>query len=244
VSSAATVRKIELGEYVLNFAQKGGRGPTMIMIHGSDKREDWRVWEPLLELSTEYSLLLPDLIGFGGSTVPVETPDYRTQARVLHEFMEKMGVSRAILVGTSWGGQVALEVAISWPGSVEALVLISSAYDKPQLARLGQMKRPTLIVWAEDDLIAQMKAGYLLRDSIGTSRLEVLGAVAKNPEYDFTIAHKLERYRKDATLALIRDFLSSPDEKIAPPPELEPELKGLALKGDGKPEAGASSARP
>jgi hypothetical protein len=63
-----------------------------------------------------------------------------------------------------------------------------------------------------------------------TSRIEVLGAVAKNPNYDFTIAHKLERYKKDVIISLVRDFLSSPSEKIAEPPELEPELKGLAMK--------------
>lgn len=243
MSSPATIKKIELGEYVINFAQKG-TGPAMLLIHGSDKRDDWRVWEPLMDLSSDHSLLIPDLIGFGGSTVPVETPDYKTQARVLHEFMEKLSVPKAVLVGTSWGGQVALEMAIDWPSSVEALVLISSTYDKPQLTRLGGMSRPTLILWAEDDLIAQIKAGYLLRDSIGTSRLEVLGAVAKNPEYDFTIAHKLERYRKDVVLKLVRDFLSSPAEKIAEPPEMEQELKGMARRGDGTKDAAASNARP
>ena len=122
-------------------------------------------------------------------------------------------------------------MAMNWPQSVEDLVLISSTYDKSQLSRLGKMKRPTLIIWAEDDLVAQLKAGYLLRDSIGTSRLEVLGAVAKNPHYDFTIAHKLERYKKDVII--------SPDTRLPlfarrarsqSRPKLEPELRGLAVK--------------
>ena len=56
---------------------------------------------------------MPDLVGFGRSTVPVETPDYKVQARVLHEMMDRLGIQKAILVGTSWGGQVALEVAIT-----------------------------------------------------------------------------------------------------------------------------------
>jgi pimeloyl-ACP methyl ester carboxylesterase len=229
--ASATVKGVELGEYRINYACEGS-GPTMIMLHGSDKREEWRVWEPLLELSRDYSLVIPDLVGFGGSTIPIETPDYKAQARVLHEMMERLGVQKAILVGTSWGGQVALEVAMSWPQSVEDLILISSTYDKSQLLRLGGMRRPTMIIWAEDDRVAPLKAGYLLRDSIGTSRLEVLGAVAKNPHYDFTIAHKLQRYKKEAILSLIRDFLTSPLQKIAEPPALEPELKGRARKDE------------
>ncbi len=229
MKASPTVKTVELGEYRINYASEG-TGPAMFLLHGSDKREDWKVWEPLLELSKDFSIVMPDLVGFGRSSIPVETPDYKVQARVLHEMMERLGVQKAILVGTSWGGQVALEVAINWPQSVDSLVLISSTYDKPQLLRLKNMKRPTLIIWAEDNLVAQLKAGYLLRDSIRTARIEVLGAVAKNPNYDFTIAHKLERYKKDAIISLIRDFLSSPSEKIAEPPELEPELKGLAMK--------------
>ncbi len=229
MKASPTVKTVELGEYRINYASEG-TGPAMFLFHGSDKREDWKVWEPLLELSKDFSIVMPDLVGFGRSSIPVETPDYKVQARVLHEMMERLGVQKAILVGTSWGGQVALEVAINWPQSVDSLVLISSTYDKPQLLRLKNMKRPTLIIWAEDNLVAQLKAGYLLRDSIRTARIEVLGAVAKNPNYDFTIAHKLERYKKDAIISLIRDFLSSPSEKIAEPPELEPELKGLAMK--------------
>lgn len=224
-----SVKTVELGEYKISYAS-AGKGPTMMMLHGSDKREDWRVWEPLLPLSSDYSLVIPDLIGFGRSTVPAETPDYRAQARVLHEMVERLGLEKAIFVGTSWGGQVALEVAINWPQVVEGLILISSTYDKPQLARLERMDRPTLIIWAEDNLVAQLKAGYLLRDSIKTSRLELLSGVAKDPSYDFTAAHKLERYSREEVLRLIRGFLSSPSQKIAQPPEMEEELKGLAAK--------------
>ena len=99
------------------------------------------------------------------------------------------------------------------------------------------MGRPTLIVWAEDDQIASLKAGYLLRDAIRTARLEVLPPVAKDPNLDFTIAHKLERFRHDAILVMIREFLSAPSEKIAEPPELEPELRGMALKEDAEKDA-------
>src|SRR5580693_5419725 len=176
MKASTTVKSVELGEYTINYASEGS-GPTMIMLHGSDKREDWKVWQPLNELSREYTLLMPDLVGFGHSTIPAETPDYRVQARVLHEMMERLGIQKAILVGTSWGGQVALEVAINWPQSVEDIILISSTYDKSQVPKLKGVKRPTLIIWAEDDLVAQLKAGYLLRDSIRTARLEVLGAV-------------------------------------------------------------------
>lgn len=231
----AAVKTVELGEYRVNYASVG-TGPTMVLLHGSDKREEWSVWKPLIDLSAKWSLLMPDLVGFGGSTRPVETPDYTAQAKVVHELMDKLTIPKATFAGTSWGGQIALEFAINWPERVENLILISSTYDKPQLQRLRKLRRPTLIVWAEDDLVTQVKAGYNLRDAIRTSRIEVLEPVARNPNYDFTAAHKLERYRKDVILSMIREFMSDPSGMVTEPPEMEPELRGLAMKEEKEEE--------
>jgi len=229
VKASTTVKKVVLGEYVVNYASEGS-GPNMIMLHGGDKREDWSTWRPLLSLSKQYSLTIPDLVGFGASTIPVETPDYVAQAKVLHEMMDRLAVEKAVFVGTSWGGQIALEEAIDWPERVESLVLISSTYDRSQIPQLGKVNRPALIIWAQDDRVAQPKAGYLLRDAIRTAKLEVLPPVAKNPRYDFMIAHRLERYRSEAVASMIVDFLSAPWQKIADPPEMEPALRGVAAK--------------
>ena len=84
-------------------------------------------------------------------------------------------------MGSGWGGQVALEFALDWPDTVKSLVLMASSYDKEQLPRLQKLRKPTLIIYAEDDMVTQLKAGYLLRDAIGTSRLEILGTVAQRP---------------------------------------------------------------
>jgi pimeloyl-ACP methyl ester carboxylesterase len=232
-------KTLELGEYRINYASlgEGQKKGTLIMLHSSDKRDDWRTWESLFSLASDgYTLIIPDMVGFGKSTTPVETPDYRSQARVLHEMMERLSIERGVLVGTSWGGQVALEVAIDWPAAVEALVLISSTYDKAQIPSLKKLNRPTLIIWAEDDLVAQLKAGYLLRDAIKTARLEVLPAAAKDPRYDFTIAHKLTRFKAESVIGLIRDFLRAPSEKVPSPPQMEAELLGLAMKEPDKEE--------
>jgi pimeloyl-ACP methyl ester carboxylesterase len=229
MKASTTVKKAELGEYTVNYATAGS-GASMVMLHGGDKRESWSTWQPLMSLAGQYSLIIPDLIGFGGSTIPAETPDHVAQARVLHELMDRIAIEKAIFVGTSWGGQVALEEAITWPERVESLVLISSTYDKSQLPRLRKVNRPALIIWAEDDRVALPKAGYLLRDALRTAKLEVLPPVAKNPKYDFSIAHKLERYRSEVITSMITDFLTAPWQKIAEPPELEPELRGMAMK--------------
>jgi pimeloyl-ACP methyl ester carboxylesterase len=229
VAGQAEEKIVELGEYKVNVATFGS-GPAIVMIHGEDKQPSWRDWEGFLVLADGRRVIIPDLVGFGRSSRPSETPDYKAQARIVHELLEDMKVEKVTLVGYSWGGQVALEVAIDWSESIESLILVASTYDKSQLAKLSKVRKPTLVIWAEDDLVTQLKAGYLLRDAIRTSRLEVLPPVAKDPRHDFTIAHRLLTSRKEELLRLFRAFLSSPSGATAEPPELEKELRGMAMK--------------
>ncbi len=224
-----TERKVEAGEFTINFATVGG-GDTLLLLHGSEPAETWKVWEPMLSLSDSHRLIAPDLIGHGKSSKPAETPDHRTQAHALKDLLEKISVGEMDVLGSGWGGQVALEFALEWPESVKALVLIASSYDKEQLRRLQKLRKPTLIVYAEDDMVTQLKAGYLLRDAIGTSRLEVLDAVARDPRYDFRVSHRLQKFRGPQVLQLVRHFLANPQAMVAEPPELENELKGMAMR--------------
>lgn len=227
----ATESRIEVGEYSINYGTAGS-GEGLLLLHGSEQGEDWKVWEPLLSLADTYRLVAPDLVGHGKSSRPAETPDYKAQAKIVKELVEKLGLDRVQIVGGGWGGQVALEFAMSWPETVRALVIVASSYDKEQLGRLGKLRRPTLIVYAEDDLVTQIKAGYLLRDAIGTSRLEILEPVAKDPRYDFRMSHRLQKFRGPQVLQLARLFLSKPEAMLAEPPEMENELRGMALRKD------------
>ncbi len=225
----ATEKQVDVGEYRINYAS-AGTGEPVVLLHGSDHRESWKVWEPMLSLADTYGVLIPDLVGYGKSSIPDETPDYRAQAHVVKDLMEKLSIRKTDILGTSWGGQVGLEVALEWPEAVRSIVLIASSYDKGQLRHLEKLRKPTLIIYAEDDMVTQLKAGYLLRDAIGTSRLEVLDAVAKDPAHGFTMSHKLERFRPGQVLQLVKLFLSNPEAMISEPPELENELKGMALR--------------
>src|SRR2546427_11411312 len=141
-------KKVVVGEYTLKYAE-AGKGESLVMLHGSDHRENWRVWEPLLQLSEGNHLIMPDLLGYGGSSKPIETPDHRKQALVLHELMERLSLRKVSIVGSSWGGQIALDDALEWPATVNALVLIASTYDKDQLPRLTKIGRTTRLSRAD-----------------------------------------------------------------------------------------------
>jgi len=232
-------KQVEVGEFRINYATAGG-GEPLLLLHGSEPAETWRVWAPILGLADTYRIVAPDLVGYGKSSRPTETPDYRTQAQTMADLVEKLEIGATSLVGSGWGGQVAIEFALGRSEAVKSMVLIASTYDKDQLKRLGKLRRPTLIIYAEDDMVTQLKAGYLLRDAIGTSRLEVLDPVSRDPRYDFRMSHRLQKFRAPKVLQLVRLFLSRPEEMVAEPPELENELRGMELRR----ENGKSSEGP
>jgi len=234
----AAEKVLDVGEFRVNFATAGS-GPPLLLLHGSEPQETWRVWEPILAIADTYKVIAPDLIGHGKSTRPEETPDFQAQARMLRDFLDKLRIQKLSLMGSGWGGQVALEFALDWPDSVGSIVLVACSYDKDQLRRLQKLRRPTLIIFAEDDMVTQLKAGYILRDAIGTSRLEVLGAVARDPRYDFRMSHRLQNFRAPQVMQLARSFLSNPGAMVSEPPEMENELRGLELRK--KEEMGGSA---
>lgn len=222
-------KEVEVGEFIINFASVGS-GEPVLLLHGSEPLETWRVWNPILGIADTYHIVAPDLVGHGKSSRPTETPDHKTQAQVLGDLLEKLGIGSMSLVGGGWGGQVALEFALSKPAAVKSMILIASTYDKGQLRRLRNLTKPTLIIYAEDDMVTQLKAGYLIRDAIPTSRLEVLEPVARNPEFDFRMSHRLQKFKAPRILQLMRLFLSRPDAMIIEPTELEYELRGMELR--------------
>src|SRR5439155_8523154 len=88
---------------------------------------DSRLWEPQLRsFPQSHSVLRIDLPGFGNS--PLETNPVSLRGSV-RDVMDAEGIDRAALVGTSLGGNTALELALESPERVAALVLVGAGID-------------------------------------------------------------------------------------------------------------------
>ncbi|HEY3367386.1 MAG TPA: alpha/beta hydrolase [Symbiobacteriaceae bacterium] len=108
------------------YRECGSGNRTVVFIHGNVASSLW--WEKVMQvLPPGVHGLAPDLRGCGDSDKP--TPDW-TLAEVaadVYQFMQALGASRATVVGHSFGGGVALQLAVAHPEAVEKLVLINSA---------------------------------------------------------------------------------------------------------------------
>jgi pimeloyl-ACP methyl ester carboxylesterase len=101
-----------------------GSGPDLLYLHGSG---DLGNWLPALDVFAEsHRVLRPDHPGFNGSDdLPLAT--VREIAAYYSALLDRLGIGRLTLVGCSFGGWIATELAILDPTRVERLILIDPA---------------------------------------------------------------------------------------------------------------------
>jgi 3-oxoadipate enol-lactonase len=102
-----------------------GAGAPLVLIHGYPL--DHSIWEPLgVLLEHDFDLIMPDLRGFGGSQVQDASGSIDAYGSDVTGLLRQLHVSRAILVGHSMGGYVALAITRNRPDIVAGLGLVSS----------------------------------------------------------------------------------------------------------------------
>ncbi len=99
--------------------------PTIILIHGSPgRRTNFAKVAP--KLAEKYRVIVPDLPGFGDSTLTVSDYSVRAHAKYVVELMDALHIRRAHLVGYSMGGGVVLNVADLAPERVASISMFSA----------------------------------------------------------------------------------------------------------------------
>jgi len=109
--------------------------PAMVLIHGF--ASSTLVWSKVfLKLAAAgYRVIALDMLGYGYSAKPRDG-EYTIpgQAKLLTRLLDHLGIPRAILVGSSYGGAVAATCALDYPDRVEKLVLVGAVNNNRPLA--------------------------------------------------------------------------------------------------------------
>lgn len=113
-----------------------GRGRPVLLLHGW--LGSWSLWRDTIEvLGREFRTYALDFFGFGESGVVGDAAgkkrDYAytvpIYVQMVHQFMERMGIQKAPLIGHSMGGTVSLSTAINYPEQVVKVCVIGSPID-------------------------------------------------------------------------------------------------------------------
>jgi 2-hydroxymuconate-semialdehyde hydrolase len=139
--SSAVINNPEIGKSIVaggiktNY-QDHGQGDPIFLIHGSGPGvtayANWRLTMPVL--AEKFRVIAPDMVGFGFTERPANV-SYTMDMWVSHalNLMDALKIEKAHLVGNSFGGGLALALALKAPDRVQRLVLMGSAGTKFQL---------------------------------------------------------------------------------------------------------------
>ena len=124
----------ELGRSILTGAfdtnvHDAGKGSPVLLIHGSGPGVSaWANWRLVLPaLASTRRVVAPDMVGFGYSDRPAGIRyDMDTWVRQAIDLMDALDIELTDLVGNSFGGALALALAIRAPQRVRRLVLMGS----------------------------------------------------------------------------------------------------------------------
>jgi pimeloyl-ACP methyl ester carboxylesterase len=170
---------------------RGGAGEPLLFLHAAGGAGTWLEFHRLLERG--FDVIAPDHPGFGGSD---EFPDAEGVDDLVYHYldvMDQLGLDRPHVVGASFGGWIAAELAVAAPHRIASLVLLS-----PAGLRLPDHPVTDLFLMSPEEL-----AGSLYRDPAIAAK-----AFPASPDLDFVLA----QYRDLTALARFTwaPFMSNP----------------------------------
>ena len=137
------------------FLEAGSGRSTVVLLHGLGATNA-SMLPTLWDLARDHRVLAPDLPGFGESGKPVRTYDFPFYAAWLRQYLDRMGVRKAILVGNSLGGRIALEAGMTMPDRIERMVLLCPS---PAFLR-GRMAVPLVKALRPEMALVPMLLGH------------------------------------------------------------------------------------
>jgi pimeloyl-ACP methyl ester carboxylesterase len=134
-------RDIALDDGVRIHYLIGGAGPPVVLLHGYP--ETWYAWRKVMpQLAARYTVIAPDLRGFGDSSRPAGGYDRKTMAGDIRDLARRLGYDRVLLAGHDWGGSTAVAYAVAWPAEVRRLVVIEAQPRGPWSERDPGFREP------------------------------------------------------------------------------------------------------
>jgi pimeloyl-ACP methyl ester carboxylesterase len=184
-------RTVELDGPV-HVADFGGRGPTMVLVHGlGGSHVNWMCVGPAL--AGRARVVAPDLAGFGRTPLAGRSAAVRAQQTLLARFIDHVAPDEpVILVGNSMGGLIAMLEAAQRPERVARLVLVGPAQPRPRTAMFDPLVALTFAAYAFPgigELVMRWRAARLGPEGVVRQSLALCCADSKCLSAEVVAAH-------------------------------------------------------
>lgn len=130
------------------YYEIAGNGSPVLLLHGWGSNIS--SFRPLIEfLQQRYKVIALDFPGFGQSDLPKITWDINSYTTFLTEFLNQTSLKKTNIIAHSFGGRIAIKLAVEHPEMINKLILVNSAgiiprrtkkyYLKVLLAKTGKL---------------------------------------------------------------------------------------------------------
>lgn len=137
---------------------RAGQGQPLLFLHGANGGR----WLPFLDdLSEDFEVFAPEHPGFGTSETPVWLDNVGDLAHFYLEFIEKLGLDKVIVVGTSLGGWIACEMGVRSTHRLDRMVLSAPAGIHVKGVRKGD-----LFLWNPEQTVRNLVYSKDLQDKM------------------------------------------------------------------------------
>ncbi|MEO1055445.1 MAG: alpha/beta fold hydrolase [Actinomycetota bacterium] len=124
MSTRPPLRHVTIHGHSVGYRRAGG-GQAVLLLHGLAGSS--RTWDAALpQLAERYDVIAPDLLGHGESAKPVGDYSLGAYASGVRDLLAVLDVPSVTVVGHSFGGGVAMQLAYQFPQLVDRLVLVGS----------------------------------------------------------------------------------------------------------------------
>jgi len=139
-----------------------GRGRPVLLLHGW--LGSWELYRDTIEvLSKEFKTYALDFFGFGESMDRQANYSFDNFVMLVDEFMDRMGIVKAPLIGHSMGGSVALAMALRSPEKVVKTTVIGSPIQGKSLnffLKISGYRGAASVIWTTPSLLKLFIRGY------------------------------------------------------------------------------------
>jgi pimeloyl-ACP methyl ester carboxylesterase len=137
-----TDRKVEVGDLLIHVNQAGSGPPCVVLHHSTGPF--WSAFHD--RLAESFTVVSPDMPGFGQSTRPDDARHPAHLAVLLNQLLDTEGLDQVHLLGFGLGGWIAAEMATMHQGRLLTLTLVGAAGILP---RQGYIHDPMTESWTD-----------------------------------------------------------------------------------------------
>jgi pimeloyl-ACP methyl ester carboxylesterase len=203
----AQERRLSVSGLALRVREWMGDGPPIVLLHGLASNS--RIWDDVAaRLVTRFHVVALDQRGHGLSDRPRDGFAFDKVTGDVRAVVDALGLERPTVVGHSWGGNVALVFAATYPEITRALVLVDGGLIEPQanpdmtLDRLlVELEPPDLTTLTFQDLIERVRSG-----DAGTYWGPAVEATMRTSFEDTPDGRIAPRLTRDNHLQIIREM--------------------------------------